>query len=421
MKIAIVGAGISGLGCAHQLNTQGHQVSVFEAGSRIGGHTATYDVKLGAKRYAIDTGFIVYNERTYPNFIALLNKLGVASTVTEMGFSVSCDASGLEYSGKNLDTLFAQRSNLVSPRFVKMVREILRFNRQAVLDLESGQLSPAETLGDYLKRKGYSEYFGRYYLLAMTSAIWSADFNDAKAFPVEFFVRFFRNHGLLKVANRPQWRVIEGGSREYLAPLCEPFKEHIYTNMGVARISREPTQSVVLHFLDGSEQHFDQVVIATHSDQALSLLADASDDEKAILGALPYRDNDVVLHTDDRVLPANKKTWSSWNYRLRPGSDRAILTYNMNILQGIDAPETFCVTLNDTDAINPKRILGRFNYAHPQFTIAGIAAQARWSEINGINSTWYCGAYWHNGFHEDGLNSGLRVAEAIGQDSQAAA
>ena len=421
MKIAIVGAGISGLGCAHQLNTQGHQVSVFEAGSRIGGHTATYDVKLGAKRYAIDTGFIVYNERTYPNFIALLNKLGVASTVTEMGFSVSCDASGLEYSGKNLDTLFAQRSNLVSPRFVKMVREILRFNRQAVLDLESGQLSPAETLGDYLKRKGYSEYFGRYYLLAMTSAIWSADFNDAKAFPVEFFVRFFSNHGLLQVANRPQWRVIEGGSREYLAPLSEPFKEHIHTNMGVARISREPTQSVVLHFQDGSEQHFDQVVIATHSDQALSLLADASDDEKAILGALPYRDNDVVLHTDDRVLPANKKTWSSWNYRLRPGSDRPTLTYNMNILQGIDAPETFCVTLNDTDAINPKRILGRFNYAHPQFTIAGIAAQARWSEINGINSTWYCGAYWHNGFHEDGLNSGLRVAEAIGQDSQAAA
>ena len=421
MKIAIVGAGISGLGCAHQLNAQGHDISVFEAGSRIGGHTATYDVKLGAKRYVIDTGFIVYNERTYPNFIALLNTLGVASTVTEMGFSVSCDATGLEYAGKNLNALFAQRRNLVSPRFVKMTREILHFNRHAVLDLESGQLSPTETLGDYLKRKGYSDYFGRYYLLAMTSAIWSADFNDAKAFPVEFFVRFFRNHGLLQVANRPQWRVVEGGSREYLAPLCQPFKDSIYTNMGVTKIRRESAQEVVLHFKDGSEQRFDQVVIATHSDQALSILTDASGNEKAILGALPYRENDVVLHTDDRVLPTNRRTWSSWNYRIRPGSDRAILTYNMNILQGINAPETFCVTLNDTDAINPQRILGRFNYAHPQFTIAGIAAQARWSEINGINNTWYCGAYWHNGFHEDGLSSGLRVAEAIGQERQAAA
>ena len=421
MKIAIIGAGISGLGCAHQLHAQGHRISVFEAGSRIGGHTATYDVKLGTKRYAIDTGFIVYNERTYPNFIALLDKLGVASKVTEMGFSVSCGTTGLEYAGKNIDALFAQRSNFLSPRFVNMVREILHFNRHAVRDLESGQLSTAETLGEYLQRKGYSDYFSRHYLLAMTSAIWSADFNDAKNFPVEFFVRFFRNHGLLQVANRPQWRVVEGGSREYLAPLCQPFEKHIYTNMGVTSITRQNNRGVALRFKDGSEQRFDEVVIATHSDQALALLSDASPDEKSILGALPYKDNDVVLHTDDRLLPANRKTWSSWNYRLKPGSDRAIVTYNMNILQGINAPETFCVTLNDTDSINPQRILGRFNYAHPQFTISGIAAQARWSEINGVNNTWFCGAYWHNGFHEDGLSSGLRVAENIGQERQAAA
>ena len=421
VKVAIVGSGISGLGCAHRLASQRHDVAVFEASDRISGHTATYDVKVGTRRYAIDTGFIVYNNQTYPHFIDLMDSLGVATKATSMGFSVSDDATGLEYAGNNLNTLFAQRANLVSPRFLSMVRDILRFNKESVADLQAGTLGNGETLGGYLQRKRYSKAFCDKYLLAMTSAIWSADFSDARDFPVEFFIRFFRNHGLLQVRNRPQWRVIEGGSREYIQPLIFGFEDRIFVNHRVSRVERPPGRSPVLTFQDGSQKVFDQVVLATHSDQALGMLADPTPQEKSILGAIPYRDNDVVLHTDHRLLPKNRNTWSSWNYRMRPGNNRAVVTYNMNILQGINAPETFCVTLNDTDSINPARILGRFNYAHPQFTVAGVEAQQRWAEINGINNTWYCGAYWHNGFHEDGLVSGLRVAEALETGSALAA
>ncbi|EED34538.1 amine oxidase, flavin-containing [Luminiphilus syltensis NOR5-1B] len=421
MKIAIVGAGISGLGCARRLHAAGHDIAVFESGPRIGGHTATYDVKLGARRYAIDTGFIVYNDWTYPEFIALIDQLAVSSKPTEMGFSVCDEVSGLEYAGNNLNTLFAQRRNLVSPRFIKMVREILRFNRKSVEDLDGNRLRGDETLGDYLERNGYGDAFCNQYLIPMTSAIWSADVSDARDFPVEFFIRFFRNHGLLSVTHRPQWRVIEGGSREYLAPLVQDFEHRIRTGCPISKIQRPPSGGVDLTLPDGKKEHFDEVVIATHSDQALALLDDPSPDEKSILGALAYRDNDVVLHTDTRVLPKNRNTWSSWNYRLRPGNNRAVLTYNMNILQGIEAPETFCVTLNDTDAINPRRILGRFNYAHPQFSVEGIKAQSRWSEINGVRGTWFCGAYWRNGFHEDGLVSGLRVADSLAQGGMIAA
>ena len=421
MRIAIIGAGISGLGCAHRLTELNHEVTVFEAGDRIGGHTATYDVKLGTRRYAIDTGFIVYNDHTYPNFISLLDKLGVGNRATSMGFSVSDDNSGLEYAGNNLNTLFAQRSNLISPRFLRMVRDILRFNKESVADLDAGRLPTDETLGEYLVRNRYSDAFSDQYLFPMTSAIWSADFQDTRDFPVEFFIRFFRNHGLLQVANRPQWRVVEGGSREYLSPLIASFERRIFTRHKATRIQRIPGRGVTIAFENGNEQQFDQVVIAAHSDQALAMLADASPLEQEILGAIPYRDNDVVLHTDDRLLPRNRLTWSSWNYRLKPDTNRAVVTYNMNILQGIQAPETFCVTLNDTDSINPARILGRFNYAHPQFTVEGVRAQQRWSEINGVNNTWFCGAYWRNGFHEDGLVSGLRVADAIAEARQIAA
>ncbi len=421
VKIAIVGSGISGLGCAHRLHKLGHDIAVFEAGGRIGGHTATYDVRLGARRYAIDTGFIVYNDWTYPAFIELMTELGVPTKPTEMGFSVSDIETGLEYSGSNLNTLFAQRRNLLSPRFLRMVREILRFNKHAVADLEAGRLSPDETLGEYLRKNKYSDTFRRQYLLAMTSAIWSADIADAAEFPVEFFIRFFRNHGLLQVKNRPQWRVIEGGSREYLAPLTAGFEDRIHLNHPVQAVVREVNQPISLRFVNGTAQAFDQVVMATHSDQALKLLQAPTALETDILGAIPYRDNDVVLHTDSRLLPKDRKTWSSWNYRLKAGSHRAVVTYNMNILQGINAPETFCVTLNDSDAINPLRILGRFNYAHPQFTIGAVKAQTRWHEINGTHNTWFCGAYWHNGFHEDGLRSGLRVADAMTEVRQALA
>lgn len=420
MKIAVIGSGISGLSCAHYLSAE-HEVSVFESSRRVGGHTATVDVQLGNRRYAIDTGFIVFNDWTYPNFIALLDELGVASKPTTMGFSVRDPDSGLEYSGTSIDTLFAQRRNLVSPSFIGMVRDILRFNKESIEDLESGQLDPAETLGSYLVRNDYSRTFIEKYLVAMGAAIWSADCGTIEDFPASFFLRFFRNHGLLSVTNRPTWRVVEGGSRQYLEPLCAKFADRIYTGNAVTRVVRQPGRPVRLVMADGAEHFFDQVVFACHSDQALAMLEAPTQQESEILGAIPYQSNEVVLHTDTQMLPRIEKTWSSWNYTLGRSADRAVVTYNMNILQGIEAPETFCVTLNDTAAINPHKILGQFSYDHPVFSIAGMAAQERWQEINGVNDTWFCGAYWHNGFHEDGVVSALRVANSIGQQLQAAA
>jgi predicted NAD/FAD-binding protein len=412
MKIAVIGSGISGLACAHYLSSD-HEVWVYEANRKVGGHTATVDVQLGTGRYAIDTGFIVFNDRTYPNFIALMDELGVSSKPTAMGFSVRDPESGLEYSGTNLDTLFAQRRNLLSLPFIGMIRDILRFNRKAVADLEAGEIDDKETLGAYLARNAYGDKFVQHYLAAMGSAIWSADCATILDFPVSFFVRFFRNHGLLSVNDRPQWRVIEGGSREYLRPLCARFSERISTGNAVVRVVRRAGRGVTLSMANGQQVLFDQVVFATHSDQALTLLDQPSPAEREILGAIPYQSNDVVLHTDTRMLPRNPKTWSSWNYTLGQREDRAVVTYNMNILQGIEAPETFCITLNNTAAINPHKIIGKFQYDHPVFSVAGMAAQQRWAEINGAANTWYCGAYWHNGFHEDGVVSALRVANAL--------
>ena len=329
-----------------------------------------------------------------------------------MGFSVSDDISGLEYAGNNLNTLFAQRRNLLSPSFLSMVMEILRFNRQAIADLEAGNLSSGETLEAYLTRHSFSDFFRRHYLISMAAAIWSANFREALNFPAEFFVRFFKNHGLLQIGNRPQWRVLQGGSRSYLDPITSAYRDNIRVNSKVIAIERTPS-GVRLRLHDGQEHEFDHVVIAAHSDQALAMLSDADPNEQSILESLPYSNNEVVLHTDEALLPSNRKAWSSWNYRLRANTDRATLTYNMNILQGLTAPETFCVTLNDSDAIEPTSILGEYEYAHPQFTIEGIAAQARWPEINGPRNTYFCGAYWQNGFHEDGLSSGLRAADAL--------
>jgi predicted NAD/FAD-binding protein len=410
MKVAVIGSGIAGMACAHYLQDT-CDVHVLEAGPRLGGHTATVDVLLGGRRYAIDTGFIVYNDWTYPNFIALMDKLGVANKPTEMSFSLSDQATGLEYAGSSLNTLFAQRRNLVSPSFLGMLRDILRFNREAIAHLEDGQVDVDITLGDYLARFGYGDAFREYYLIPMGSAIWSADTPDMLAFPLQFFVRFFHNHGLLNVKNRPQWRVIEGGSREYIKPLCAGFEHKVRLSCPVQSV-RRLEQGVEIALGDNVVERFDHVVLACHSDQALAVLQDPSEAERQILGAIPYQSNDVVLHTDARLLPRRRLAWSSWNY-LRSGSEqRATLTYNMNILQGIDAPETFCVTLNNAAAINPHRVLGRFNYDHPMFTLQGMRAQERWAEINGRH-TWYCGAYWRNGFHEDGVFSALRVAESL--------
>ena len=409
MKIAIVGSGISGLSCAHELH-QAHEVDVFEAEQRIGGHTATVDVAIGGRHFAIDTGFIVFNDRTYPGFIKLLDKLGVSSKPTEMSFSVSDAASGLEYAGTSINTLFAQRKNLLSPRYLGMLRDIVRFNKQSVADLEDGRIEDGLVLGDYLARNNYGQAFKENYLIPMGSAIWSTDIQQMMNFPLQLFIRFFRNHGLLSVTNRPQWRVIEGGSREYLAPLTAGFSHRIHTNSPVRSV-RRLTIGVELSF-DKEKKFYDAVVFACHSDQALALLADPSPAENEILAAIPYQKNEVVLHTDTRLLPRNRRAWASWNYH-RIGPDQAsTLTYNMNILQGLDAAETFCVTLNQSESINPHKILGRFTYSHPVFTVEGARAQQRWEEVNG-GDTWFCGAYWRNGFHEDGVDSAIRVAESL--------
>ena len=413
MKIAIVGSGIAGLTCAYLLNRK-HDIQVFEAGDWIGGHTHTVDVQVEGRRYAIDTGFIVFNDWTYPNFIRLLGQVGVAFKPTEMSFSVSDPSSGVEYNGHDLNSLFAQRSNLWSPAFWGMLRDILRFNRQSLDDLASDRIDADTTLGQYLQRNGYGRRFIEHYIVPMGSAIWSMSLADMLGFPLQFFVRFCKNHGLLSVSDRPTWQVIEGGSRSYVAPLTASFAERIRLNCPVSRVVRDDN-GVTLHSAAG-EERFDKVVFACHSAQALALLDQASTAEQEILGALPYASNDVVLHTDTRLLPERPLAWASWNYRLGGPSDQpAAVTYNMNILQGIDSATTFCVSLNQSAAIDPGKILARFRYAHPQYSLAGTAAQARWQELQGAQHSYFCGAYWANGFHEDGVVSALRVARAFGE------
>lgn len=413
MKIAIIGSGIAGLTSAYLLS-RSHDITLFEADDRIGGHTHTVNVSVEGKSYAVDTGFIVFNDWTYPNFIRLLGHVGVGFKPTEMSFSVHDEKQRFEYNGNNLNSLFAQRRNILSPGFWGMLRDILRFNRQAPLDLQEQRIGADMTLGDYLTAGGYGERFIRHYIVPMGAAIWSMSLADMLGFPLQFFVRFFKNHGLLSVSNRPQWCVIEGGSSSYIEPLTRGFREQIRLNCPVDKVARSEA-GVVIHSTAGVE-HFDRVVFACHSDQALALLADPSQAEQEILGALPYASNDVVLHTDTRLLPDRKLAWASWNYRLSGNArSQAAVTYDMNILQGIDSATTFCVSLNQTAVINPLKILARYTYAHPQYSLAAVAAQARWQEVSGVRNTFYCGAYWANGFHEDGVVSALRVADAFGE------
>ncbi|WP_455824607.1 NAD(P)/FAD-dependent oxidoreductase [Pseudomonas graminis] len=413
MKVAIIGSGIAGLTSAYLLSRR-HDIVLFEAGERIGGHTHTVNVTVEDKSYAVDTGFIVFNDWTYPNFIRLLGHIGVTFKPTEMSFSVCDQETGFEYNGNNLNSLFAQRRNILSPGFWGMLRDILRFNREAPLDLQEQRISAEMTLGDYLEAKGYGPRFIRHYIVPMGAAIWSMSLADMLGFPLQFFVRFFKNHGLLSVSNRPQWCVIEGGSSRYIEPLTRSFREQIRLNCPVHLVERD-AEGVIIHSAAGTEA-FDKVVFACHSDQALALLGDPSQAEQEILGALPYADNDVVLHTDTRLLPDRKLAWASWNYRLSgDAQSQAAVTYDMNILQGIDSATTFCVSLNQTSMINPLKVLARYTYAHPQYSLGAVAAQNRWEELNGTRHTHYCGAYWANGFHEDGVVSALRVAQAFGE------
>ncbi|TMX47372.1 NAD(P)/FAD-dependent oxidoreductase [Vibrio sp. Hep-1b-8] len=412
MKIAIIGSGISGLTCGYYLSRD-HDVTLFEANDYIGGHTATVDVELEGSRYSVDTGFIVYNDRTYPNFIALMNEIGVEGRPSQMSFSVRNDSNGLEYNGHTLTTLFAQKRNWLNPKFYSFIFEILRFNRlvKECVDQTTGE----NTLGDFLTSHRFSDYFCDNYILPMGAAIWSSTLADMRAFPLQFFARFFLNHGLLDVTNRPQWYVIKGGSREYIKPLTKGFADKIRLNSSVESVSRD--QAGVTVRVNGQTERFDQVIFACHSDQAKHLLADISSVESEILSDLAYQPNEVVLHTDESLLPKRKAAWASWNYWLDGGEQEQsrppTLTYNMNILQHIQAPKTFCVSLNSSDQIDKDKILKSFVYHHPVFSRDSMAAQARRNEINGLSRTWFCGAYWYNGFHEDGVRSGLDVVRGI--------
>lgn len=408
MKIAVIGTGISGNYAAYHLNKE-HEVTVFEANDYVGGHTHTHDIEWAGRNYAVDTGFIVFNEKTYPNFIALLDELNVASSPTTMSFSVKSEQDGLEYNGNSLNTLFAQRSNLFNLSFHRMIRDILRFNREAPLLLASGDAEIG--LGEFLRRGGYSRMFIDQYIIPMGAAIWSTDPEQMQAFPARFFIRFFQNHGLLNVTDRPRWFVVDGGSREYVKPLIRSFEDRIRLNSPIESIRRFPTHVEITPY-NGAPEKFDQVFIATHSDQALAMLDDASKDEHDVLGAIRYQQNEAVLHTDQAILPSKQLAWAAWNYHvLAEPRERVAVTYNMNILQGLDAPVQFCVTLNNSKTIDERAVIKRITYEHPVYTPDSVAAQQRQHEINGVNRTYYCGAYWRNGFHEDGVVSALNALQ----------
>lgn len=409
-NIAIIGSGVSGLTAAYLLSKK-HHVTVFEKNDRIGGHTATVNIEKEGEEFAIDTGFIVFNDKTYPNFLALLSEIGIGKQATEMSFSVHNCQTGLEYNGHNLNTLFAQRRNLFRPKFWLLVKEILRFNKLCKHVYKSQAYQSGLTLGQFLSQNNFSSFFAQHYILPMGAAIWSSSLAQMEDFEFRFFVQFFHNHGLLNIADRPQWYVIPNGSKSYLAPLCKPFANNIKLNADISRVSRV-NDKIKIDFDTAESEVFDEIVIACHSDQALALLDDATDKEKSILSAMPYSENSVVLHTDKKLLPQREKAWASWNYQLSEDRDKAAsVSYNMNILQGIKSSHTFCVTLNQKEDIDPNTILREFTYHHPIFSTESIAAQKQRGKICGINHTHFAGAYWHNGFHEDGVRSAVEVAK----------
>jgi predicted NAD/FAD-binding protein len=409
MKIAIIGGGISGLVAAYKLHSE-HEITLFEANDYPGGHTNTMEVESDGVRHAIDTGFIVFNDATYPNFIALLDELGVESQATSMSFSVADRATGLEYGSSSLGSLFAQRGNMLNRSHWRMLADVLRFNRRAFA--EAATLDDEETVAEFCGRHRLSLEFVERYLYPMGSAIWSCPRGTFADFPVRFIIEFFQNHGLLSLWNRPQWRVVSGGSRRYVDALTRPFRERIMLKTPVTRVNRIG-DAVEIALSDGCVQTFDHVIFACHSDQALQILGDdATAVERELLSAFPYQSNVAVLHTDETLLPRERRAWASWNYRL-VGHDAATVTYNLNILQGIRAAKTFCVTLNDSGNIDSNAILRTIQYAHPVFTTQRAAAQARRRELIDERRTSFCGAYWRNGFHEDGVVSALEVVAAL--------
>ena len=406
-KIAIVGTGISGLVCGYHLAKKEYDITLYEAADYIGGHTSTSEVEHNGETSRIDTGFIVFNDRTYPNFIRLLQEIGVDFQPTEMSFSVRNDQLNLEYNGNNINSFFAQRSNLLRPQFWRMLRDIVRFNKEVRDVAESdGSL----TIGQYLGRSNYSAIFRDNYLLPMISAIWSMGLESCLDFPLGFFVRFFENHGLLDIANRPQWYTIKGGSSSYIAPLTSGFRGNILLNTPVRQVERNG-ETVLIH-TDSGQHTYDQVILACHGDQALALLQQPSVKEQQVLGKFHFSENQVILHTDTSHLPRRQKAWASWNYRVVDSAkQQTALTYNMNILQRLNKKSTYLVTLNQE--IAEKNVIKKFSYSHPIYTTPMIDAQSKWQTISGTDRIHYCGAYWFNGFHEDGVRSGMRVCDMV--------
>ncbi len=417
MKIAIVGTGVSGLVAAHHLHRH-HEITVYEAATRIGGHSHTVSVpEPGGAELAIDTGFIVFNDRNYPNFEALLGELGVAGQPSHMGFSVSDGRGGFEYSGTPWG-LFARPAHLVSPTFLRMLGEWRRFNRLAPGLI--GMNGTAPSLGHWLEREGFSRHFIDRLIVPQASAVWSADPGQMWSFPASFMAEFFDNHGMYSLRDRPKWRTVAGGSRSYVEAISAPWRDRARLGAPVRRIERLPGE--VRIEADGCEtEGFDRVVIAAHSDQALRLLADPSEAEREVLGAIPYQPNEAVLHTDASLMPRRRPAWSSWNFHLaeQPPA-RTTVTYWMNNLQRLRSRRNYFLTLNRTAEIDPEKVIRTFTYDHPVYTAAGVAAQGRRAEVSGVDRTHFCGAWWGWGFHEDGVVSGLKTCEEIAAAGEAA-
>ena len=414
MKVAIVGSGISGLTCAYILN-KGHDITIFEKNDYVGGHTHTHQIEYGGEEYSIDSGFIVYNEWTYPNFIKILDQLGVERQLTRMGFSVKSDKNNLEYAGHSLNGLFAQRSNLFRPSFMRILFSMRRFNYEAKTELKT--LDPQITLGKYLASKNYPKEFIEHYIIPIGAAIWSTVPKQMMEMSAVFFIRFFDNHGLLQVLDRPNWWVISGGSKKYVEKMIGGFKDKIRLSSPVKNVKRGDG-NITVQFGSGpfENEDFDSIIFACHSNQSLAMLDSPSREEEEILSAIKYQKNDALLHFDDSILPKRKNAWSSWNYLLDEDQDKAVaLTYNMNILQSLKSDRTFCVSLNSGDLVDQSKVIKHLNYEHPLFTLSSIEAQGRKNEISGKNNTYYCGAYWRNGFHEDGVMSALDVCKDFGQ------
>ena len=411
-RVAIVGSGIAGLTAAYRLQND-VDVTVFEQNDWIGGHTHTVDVTLDGQTYAVDTGFIVFNEWTYPRFLNLLGELNLAHQNTDMSFSVMSETTGIEYAGTNLSTLFAQRRRLLSPSYYRFLRDIMRFNRTAIDDLANERISASVTLHNYLRKLSLCDLFHSHYLLPMAAAIWSSDLKDVNQMPALFFIRFFKNHGLLSVTDRPQWYTLPGGSRSYIAPLTASFRERIRLETPVKSV-RNTSQGVEVVTAVGVEK-YDAVVLASHSDQSLALFDESERAIRTILQGIPYADNEVVLHTDRSQMPANRRAWASWNYQIQRNPDGlgAVVTYDMNRLQNLYGPHQFFVTLNNTKHIKAESILGCWTYAHPQFGPDSLQMQSGIDRVNSTSRITIAGAWCRNGFHEDGVVSGEKAAEAI--------